>query len=154
MGRGLLSIGANATCSTPLEPARWDDSNGIDHAVIASEPMELPLNIEMVGERLGGARAFEFWCYCNVLYTIGTGSMRRFHWYRPRCDSTKTHGATPKYGALSKPLLPHPSPQHSVHTMGDAVNSNKATEVQLPCSHNSCRKRYPVSQLSPPKLKK
>jgi len=60
--------------------------------------MELPLNMEMVGERLGGARVFEFWCYCNVLYTIGTGSMRRFQWYRPRCDSIKTHGATPKYG--------------------------------------------------------
>jgi hypothetical protein len=63
--------------------------------------MELPPNMEMVGERLSGARVFEFWCYCNVLYTIGTGSMRRFQWYRPCCDSIKTHGATPKYGALS-----------------------------------------------------
>jgi hypothetical protein len=50
------------------------------------------------GGKDGGARVFEFWCYCIVLYTIGTGSMRRFQWYRPRCDSTKTHGATPKYG--------------------------------------------------------
>ena len=59
--------------------------------------MELPPNMDMVGQRLGGARVFEFWCYCNVLYTIGTGSMRRFQWYRPRCDNIKTHGATPKY---------------------------------------------------------
>ena len=53
--------------------------------------------MEMVGERLGGARVFGIWCYCNVLYTIGTGSMRRFQWYRPRCDNIKTQGATPKY---------------------------------------------------------
>ena len=58
--------------------------------------MELPPNMEMVGERLDGARAFEFWCYCNVLYTIGTGSMRRIQWCLERCDSTKTRGAIPK----------------------------------------------------------
>jgi hypothetical protein len=38
--------------------------------------MELPPNMEMVGERFGGAQVFEFWYYCNMLYTIETGSMR------------------------------------------------------------------------------
>src|ERR1700709_1029525 len=70
----------------------------LDHAVIAPKPMKLPPNMEMVGERLRGAPVFEFWCYFNVLYTSGTGSMRRFQWYRPRCESIKTHGANPKYG--------------------------------------------------------
>jgi hypothetical protein len=46
------------------------------NAVIVPNPMELPPNMEMVGERLGGARVFELWCYCNVLYTIGTGLIR------------------------------------------------------------------------------
>src|SRR3978361_526632 len=54
--------------------------------------------MEMVGKRLGGARVFEIWCYCNVLYTIGTGSMRRFQWYSSLCDSSKPHRATPKHG--------------------------------------------------------
>jgi hypothetical protein len=49
-------------CSLPLEPAGWNDSNGICLAVIASRPMELPPNMEMVGERLGGALVFEYWC--------------------------------------------------------------------------------------------
>ena len=73
MGHGLLSFGAIATCSTPLEPAPWDDSNGIDHAMIAPNSMQLHPNREMVGERLSGARVIEFWCYCNVLYTIDGG---------------------------------------------------------------------------------
>src|SRR5712671_4572872 len=67
--------------------------------------MELPPNIDMVGESLGGARVFGFSCYCNVLYTIGTGSMRGIQWYRARCDSTKTHGATPTYGNAGGRLL-------------------------------------------------
>jgi hypothetical protein len=74
--RGFLSFGANTTCSIPFEPARLDDSNGIEHAVIAPKPMELTPNMEMVGERLLRAQLFEFRCYCNVLYTIGTRSMR------------------------------------------------------------------------------
>jgi len=52
--------------------------------------------MQMVGERLGWARVFQYWSYRNVLYTIGTGSMRRIQWYLERCDSTKTGGATPK----------------------------------------------------------
>ena len=52
--------------------------------------------MQMVGERLGWARVFQYWSYRNVLYTIGTGSMRRIQWYLERCDSTKTRGATPK----------------------------------------------------------
>jgi hypothetical protein len=60
--------------------------------------MELPPNMEMVGERLGEVRVFEFCSYCNVLYTIGTGSMRGFQWYRARCDSAKTQRSSPKYG--------------------------------------------------------
>ena len=54
--------------------------------------------MQMVGERLGWARVFQYWGYRNVLYTIGTGSMRRIQWYLERCDSTKTRGATPKDG--------------------------------------------------------
>ena len=53
--------------------------------------------MQMVGERLGWARVFQYWGYRNVLYTIGTGSMRRIQWYLERCDSTKTRGAIPKY---------------------------------------------------------
>ena len=52
--------------------------------------------MQMVGERLGWARVFQYWDYRNVLYTIGTGTMRRIQWYLERCDSTKTHGATRK----------------------------------------------------------
>ena len=52
--------------------------------------------MHMVEERLGWARVFQYWRYCNVPYTIGTGSLRRIQWYLERCDSTKTRGATPK----------------------------------------------------------
>src|ERR1700710_2730647 len=52
--------------------------------------------MQMVGERLGWARVFQYWSYRNVLYTIGTGSMRRIQWYLERCDSTKARGATTK----------------------------------------------------------
>ena len=53
--------------------------------------------MQLVGERLGWARVFQYWRYYNVLYTIGTGSMIRIQWYLERCDSTKTRGAIPKY---------------------------------------------------------
>jgi hypothetical protein len=92
-----LSFGAIERCFISLEPARWDDSNGIALSVIAPKPMELPPNMGMGGERLGKARVFEFWCYCIVLNTIGTGSMRHFQWYWAICNSIKTQRATPKY---------------------------------------------------------
>src|SRR3981081_1318376 len=53
--------------------------------------------MHMVEERLGWGRVFQYWRYCNVPYTIGTGSVRRIQWYLERCDSTKTRGAIPKY---------------------------------------------------------
>ena len=53
--------------------------------------------MQMVGERLGWARVFQYWSYRNVLYTIGTGSMRRIQWYLERYDSIKSCGAIPKY---------------------------------------------------------
>src|SRR6266849_2804528 len=52
--------------------------------------------MQMVGKRVGWARVFQYWSYRNVPYTIGTGTMRRIHWYPERCDSTKTRSATPK----------------------------------------------------------
>jgi hypothetical protein len=33
-----------------------------------------------------------------MLYIIRADSMRRFQWYKACCNSSKTHGATPKYG--------------------------------------------------------
>jgi hypothetical protein len=72
--------------------------------MIALKPTEQPLNMEMAEEMLDGARIFEFWYYCNMLYIIGTGSVRRFQWYKARCDRTKTHGATPKYGKRGERL--------------------------------------------------
>jgi hypothetical protein len=73
LGQGLLGFGAIATCSIPLNPARLDDSNSVEHHVKASQPMKLRPKMELLGERLGGALYFEVWCYCNVLFTIGTG---------------------------------------------------------------------------------
>jgi hypothetical protein len=70
VGQVYLRFGAIATFAIPLEPARKDDSNGIEHSVIAPKPMELPPNMEMGGKRLGGPRAFEFWYYCKVLYSM------------------------------------------------------------------------------------
>ena len=52
--------------------------------------------MQMVGERLDWGRVFQYWGYRNVLYTIGTGLMRRIQWYLERCDSTITRGAIPK----------------------------------------------------------
>jgi hypothetical protein len=46
----------------------------------------------------GRGRVFEFWYYCIVLHTIRSGSMRRFQCHGAGNNSTKTHGATPKYG--------------------------------------------------------
>src|SRR6266849_2755875 len=93
-------MGTHAIMSifTPSEPARWDKSNGLWNAAIAPKLAALPPKMQMVGERLGWARGFQYWSYHIVLYTIGTGSMRRFQWYRAGFDSTKTYGATPKYG--------------------------------------------------------
>jgi hypothetical protein len=54
--------------------------------------------MEIVGERLGGALVFGFWCKYNTLYTIEAGSMRGFQSYRTPCTSIKTHRTTPKYG--------------------------------------------------------
>src|SRR6266849_5351860 len=52
--------------------------------------------MQMVVERVGLARVFQYGSYRNVLYTIGTASIRPIHWYLGRCDSTKPRGATPK----------------------------------------------------------
>src|ERR1700704_1242509 len=53
--------------------------------------------MHMVEERLGWARVFQYWRYCNVPYTIGTGSIRRIQWCLERCNSTKARGPIPKY---------------------------------------------------------
>jgi hypothetical protein len=52
VGHRFFSFDAMEMFSIALELARRNNSNGIDHAVIAPKPMELPPNMEMGGERL------------------------------------------------------------------------------------------------------
>jgi hypothetical protein len=58
--------------------------------------MELPPYMEMVEKRIGGALVCEFWGYYNMLYTIGTGTIRQFQWYRLCSNSTKSYMSYPQ----------------------------------------------------------
>jgi hypothetical protein len=55
-----LSFSTIATYLILLEPAPCDYSTGIEDAEIAPKPKELPPNMKMGEERLGGALVFEF----------------------------------------------------------------------------------------------
>jgi hypothetical protein len=49
VGRGILSFGAIAMYSIPLEIAQYENSNVIEHTVIALKPLELSPNMKKVG---------------------------------------------------------------------------------------------------------
>jgi hypothetical protein len=66
------------------------------NAVIVLKLVVLYPEMQILRERLDGVRVFQYWGYCNMLYTIETGSMRRIQWYKEYCDSTKTLGSSPR----------------------------------------------------------
>jgi hypothetical protein len=52
--------------------------------------------MEIIGKIHDGSRNFEFWGQYNMLFTIGTSSMREIQWYRACYNTTETYRVTPK----------------------------------------------------------
>ena len=56
--------------STPLELAQWGKSNGIVNAVIASEHLVLPLEIQLIGRRIGGGKGLQYYSHRTMPYLL------------------------------------------------------------------------------------